>query len=1100
MSAARSKVTQPGASAPRPKSGGSFSSPAAGRSFAEGLALHSPRAGSDPLQKKPSGGGAGSAAEEPQEYTCTLGGAAFDVTVDAGKPKKASLRGFKRTFGDLRIDKLSGTLSQGDRGPKGTVQGTATLLKKGKCNVSGRFQGSRLVLDVTFDGALTLARGMKVTNATMRVDGELTGSGEASLELLDATGSTVADVHVGAGGVLSAEARNVPIDTADGVVGGAVDVLYDKRSGIEVTSAGLWATTPWGARAELEDLELRKGRLQGKARVPLDGIPGMTFDGDSTVELMVGAGRCTGKVGPLGWTSTVNPAMSGDLKLTFDSSKGASGRAGATVQHGASQTKLAFDDVEYVAGQGLTGVAKVATEHLGIDWTAAPFVRSLSGEATVRLERGGLVTGGGVAKAGFTFGDVAIALDDIGTTGPSATLTATVTSLGPNVILAAPLVIQGTHAGGVTKFTSEGATFSVVTADDHTMLNGVLGKTAFDEAGLMTSLDLDLFAGPLGEAVAHADVVGGDLQKASFAFVNPVFVYPAGKPILTGTFGQADIAYDKGRFTGGVAGTAELAIEGAEGEAGAMHFSGNANTKDGFDMRVEGQNLTTSLLTVDTFFLEIKDGAISSDVQATGSPDLPFDVTGSVSGSFNETGLALAGGLDLSTKQGSVPDLDGHVDVGYSSEKGLWANGQGSAIIDKERNFVVQAAIAYGDGSLWVSAHARGLWEAKSPLVDVAGVMGPKVDKLSGKVTIPVAGVPYVHGMTAELKTKAGLKIGTDISGVSVDAGMPAWDALGDKPPKIDVGVQWKGRPVELGLGLQMAGQINGHFVAATVGVEVMGKAGFDLATKDPTFRAVGSWDENGDVIGDLFVDLPMVLQMSPEMRFRVMAGGAKWTMGVPGTKETWKPEPITLKELDPLHFEWRLEDLLRDETKQSEPGMYGLGDLTQPKGLDTRRDPIIKGFIDHNPKLKKVVDAILGSVQLFDYSLEEGEAFYEWNSELLARMAGGDSLESAQRESEFLEKILREQKTIARNIPRYTENIRARADQAGHSGKLGGLKKAVQDLYHALNTFVINCQTLEGHFGQPIDKVFELQIKVARGQVNEHLMALKVAIAKGAG
>lgn len=1081
-------------------SGTGSSSPAAGMSFAEGHTAMSPRSsgglGSSPLQFSPE-----EESAEQREYACSLGGATFGVSVEQGKASKVALSGFRRDFGPLKITSLSGTLSQGDKGPQGSVTGSATLMGKADCNVSGRFVGSELVLSANFEGATKLCKGLELTSAKLKLGaGVVTGDGSATVQLPDSAGGTVADVRFGRDGLASASARAVPINTAGGAVQGAVDVDWNTEDGLEVASAGLVIRTPWGSEAEIADLTLSQSRLRGTAAVPLDGLPGMTFGGDSTVNLALKDGNVTGSAGPLTWTSTTNPALSGDLTLAFDGVRGLTGRSSATVKHGAGETKLAFEQVAYSKTDGLTGVATVKTRDLGIDWTIAPFVRSLDGDATVKLAQGGLVTGGGALTATFDFGSVSIAVADIGAAGPSADLSAVITNLGPNVQLAAPVVVQGRYAAGVTTFQAEGVSFAVVTQGDVMTLNGVLGKTTFDEAGLASSVGLELFAGPLGVATANAQVSNSSVTRAEFSFASPTFRYPLDKPVIEGASTQADLAYDNGLFSGGVAGDATLAMKGADAADGALSFSAQANSGDGVDVLVEGSNIQTSLLAVDSFFLQIKDGQISSDITASGSPDLPFEATGSVTGGFGDDGLTLGGALDLKSRAGEMPDLDGHIDLGYNSTNGLWANGQGSAVIDKARNFAAQANIAYGDGSLWVSASARGMWEASKPLVDLSLVMGPKIKALTGKVEFPVSGIPYVHGFSAHLKTTAGLKVGTEISGVSVDAGMPAWDVLGDKSPKIDVGVGWKGRPLELGIGLQMTGRLLGHFVAATIGVEVGGKASFDLATKDPSFRAVGSWDDAGDVIGDLFVDLPMVLQMSPEVWFKVVAGLSKWAVGVPTTKETWKPEPITIKELDPLHFAWRLEDLLKSEDNQAEPGLYGLGELSQPRGLDTRRDPLIKGMIDHNPKLKRVVDSILGSVQLFDYALEEGEAFYEWTSEFDARIADGDSVEGAQAQANFLEKILREQRSIAGDIPRLTGNIRAKGELAGKSGDLEGLRQAVHDMYTSLNVFTINCTTLESHFGQPIDKVFEAQIKSSKGMVLAHLRSLTDALSKGAG
>ena len=73
--------------------------------------------------------------------------------------------------------------------------------------------------------------------------------------------------------------------------------------------------------------------------------------------------------------------------------------------------------IEAEAGRGLTGEAKLTSKDIGIDWTAAPFVTSLDGDATVLFERGGLVAGSSQLVATCTFGTVGIRVTDIGTAG-----------------------------------------------------------------------------------------------------------------------------------------------------------------------------------------------------------------------------------------------------------------------------------------------------------------------------------------------------------------------------------------------------------------------------------------------------------------------------------------------------------------------------------------------------------------------------------------------------------------------------------------------------------------------------------------------------------
>jgi len=1157
------------------------------------------------LKAKPEG-------ETEQEYGISFGGGVFRVKVGGGK-KRVTLSGYRRDFGVLNITALSGMLSQGKRGPKGRVGGTARLAGGGTCKVSGSFAGGAMKLTASLKGATEMWPGLSLTSAKIKLgetatgsgsaryaipgvkgtlklaygengftgnatksvrlpylgkvtfDAEVagnlftfaanaasiaaakvkhgileitegniaatsgllggavsgtfkdrtgtiagavkfnvqgldsvTGSGTGTVTLADGLGGASASILFGADGVASATARQVPVNI-DGVVAGTVDLDWNNGSGLAIAASKVDVVTPWGATATIEDLALAKGRLRGTAAVPLAGIPGIEFGGDSTIDLAVGKGAVSGKVGPLEWTSSINPALSGSVDLAYSSGKGLSGKASGTVAHSGGATTLAFPKLQWEAGRGLTGEAKLTSKDIGIDWTAAPFVTSLDGDATVLFERGGLVAGSSQLVATCTFGTVGIRVTDIGTAGIAADLEVVVNDLGPSVELSEPLKLKGRYADGQTSVEANGIGFKVVTSGEEMTLSGILGDTRIDRDGLFTAVDLELWTGPVGVAKAAGVVDQSKLAKADFTFTTPVFRYPVDSPVIEGSLTKSTLSYEQGGFAGGVAGDAVLSMVGAGAEEGTLGFDVSANAGGGLDVLVEGADIKTSLLTVERFHLLVQDGQISADIQASASEDLPFTAEGAVTGGWDATGMFLTGGFKIGSKPGETPDLDGEISVGYDSSKGLWASGEGSAVLDKERNFVVQAAMVYTDGSLWVSAAARGMWESKKPLVDLSVVMGPKVKALTGKVEFPVSGVPYIHGFSASLQTNAGLHVGTELSGVSVDAGMPAWDVLGDKPPKIDVGVQWRGRPLELGIGLQIKGRLLGHFVGATIGVEVGAKAGFDLTSKDPSVRAVGSWDEEGDIVGKLFADLPMVLQMAPEGWFKIVAGLSKWAVGVPTTKETWKPEPIILKELDPLHFEWNLEDML-GEGAGDKGGIYGLGKLTQAKGLDKRRDPLIKGMIDHNPKLKKVVDSILGAVEVFDYALEEGEVFTEWTSEFDARILGGESIESAQRNANFLEKLIREQKHIMRSIPQLSTNIKVMGQVAAHTGDLKPLRKAVAAMHRSLNDFLENCKMLEGMYGQPIDKVREAVIRSSKSQVWAHLNELTIAIAKGAG
>lgn len=107
-------------------------------------------------------------ATRSQTYLCTMGGSAFAVTCSE-VPATMALSGFRRRFGHLSIEALSGSLERGALGPKGKVWGSAVLALQVACRVQGEFDGTVLRLVVTYEGDHPLWSGLNLAEVALKV-------------------------------------------------------------------------------------------------------------------------------------------------------------------------------------------------------------------------------------------------------------------------------------------------------------------------------------------------------------------------------------------------------------------------------------------------------------------------------------------------------------------------------------------------------------------------------------------------------------------------------------------------------------------------------------------------------------------------------------------------------------------------------------------------------------------------------------------------------------------------------------------------------------------------------------------------------------------
>ncbi|MBW1876847.1 MAG: hypothetical protein JRJ84_00650, partial [Deltaproteobacteria bacterium] len=930
--------------------------------------------------------GGAAAAPVTRTYTCTLGDNTFSVTCGE-ETQTIGLSGFGGSYGHLQIESLSAAVKIGGSGPQGAVRGTATVAGCVACKVRGHFEGTALRLRVKATGAHPVWEGLELSDLNLAVgEGGVQGGGHAGYTLAGVEGTvglswagdrlvarTTKEVTLP---YLGSVTFSVSVDGFDfhfaadtpALTGLSVDNAVAQVTGGRIASDGTKLVGSVSSR--LTDLT---EVLSGTFDLAVQGLSNISGTGTVTAVLPGTAQGITGTItAPHGESpslsipgillSVADGAVSGTLDLAWTAAEGLSlvPKDVKGTLPGGSELEVVFDQLGYDAVQGLTGSATVPLEALGIDWTAAPGVTGVTGELTAALKDGAVVAGNGVATVQTGFGSVDLHIDAFGESGPEATIFANITNLGPSVSLSEPLVIMGRHAGETTTLQANGLAFAINLGAADLVLSGALGETLLTTSGLTSAVDLALVGGPFGLGTASAKVKDGVVESATFVFPEATFNYPADVPLITGGF-SGDLTYDQGLFSGEVTGTADLTGMDDAKEEGAIAFSAGATADGGLEATFEGSNITTPLLIVDRFFLQISGTQVTSDIQVSAPDDLPVKLTGGVQGGWND-GLYLAGGLDISSKDGESPAISGQVHISYDDDNGLAASGGAEVVIDEDAKASAKASIAYADGKLLISAGASLMAVANEPVIDFNLLFGGKnfawfKKEMDKAMYLPVVGIPYLHGVVGEFGLNLGKAGPTGrISGFYLSASVPEYDLLGDKAPQIEASGGFKNTDFGLALGMGLYLKIIATVYGISIGVK--GDVGLQavLAVKDPSFSSDMTWDEDQDLTGMLDINVPMEFRIEPTAAWGVVAGISKLTVGIPGTGDKWRGEPFLAEALDPLEFSFPWEALMGTMSSET-ADLDHLGDGPNIQAIKA-------GATDNNPKLAEMIEFIIRSTQ----------------------------------------------------------------------------------------------------------------------------------------
>lgn len=1041
------------------------------------------------------GGGDGAAAPAaPAEttYSVTLAGRTLQVTA-GDTPSAVQLSGFGGSFGLLQVESLTATVSRGAGGPVGSVTGTATLLGSVECAVSGRFSGTSLTLDVVARSATPVWPGLDLASASLHIgpDG-VRGSGTGNLTVpglvgaiplswvqgaLQAATSVVVDLPWLGSVTLAGVVSGLDFDLSAGLA--ALSGLHVEHAGVTLT-AGQLSLVGGELTGDLSGTFADDtGLLSGSVSLAVRGTD-VRVSGDVTVvadELSgpvsgVIAGSSSGEALAITLQglqlSTAHGAVQGSVDVAWSESTGLvlSPVHVVGTLPGADGSEVTFADLTWVPGQGLSGTATLPLELLGMDWVSAPIVQGIGGELTAVLQQGELVAGQGTVRVQLAVGTVEVQASALTDAGVEASLTAIVSDLGSAVHLSQPLRIQGSHSGGQTTFEASGVAFAVALPAPGVTLRGTLAETVFDTQGLAGGADLELLFGPLGLATAHAEIRDTEIASAHFEFTEPTLRYPPDAPVLTGTF-DGDISWDQGQFSGELSGLATVAGLDEEAGAGGLAFSATALPDGTLQGSFEGANISTPLLVIDRFFLGLDGTNLTSDIQVSVRDDLPFVLTGGVSASWGSAGFSVSGGFDISTPEGKYPSADGHVDVGWEAGRGLVAGGGASMVLDADESATLDASVNYSDGRLVVAAKAGAVALAEEPVVDLAMAFGganPLKKAFDGDFVLPILGIPYLHGVAASFGLRAGqMSVSGALSGVDLDASLKPWDLLSDQSPQVSMQGTFLRSDLAMGLGLGLKADIIATVYGVSIGVKASANLQAELAIDTPTIGSNLAWSPTGELLGDLYANLPMKFRILPFLKFGAVAGISKLTVPIPGLGVTEKGagfDVAMLPDLD-LRFDW--------------PSLLGKAGSPTPEldgalGRDPNIDGLKKGVLDGNPRLKDIVEFMILAADFMGEVVGSFDAWNQGNTEFWSSLLAGDSLETTQRRSHAVERMCGENLQYQQEIRRHHQNIlallgggAARVDRAKYGAELG-------ELHSNLSGIISNMTLLENGYGVDSD------------------------------
>ncbi len=862
-----------------------------------------------------------------------------------------------------------------------------------------------------------------------------------------------------ADGLLALAVPWLPVRT--GAVAGQLDVSWDPVGGLVMNGGEMNLGLPWGGQVAIESLALEGGQLTGAATFPVPALPGLAFDGEANFQARVTNGEVVATAGPLAWRSEVVPGLTGTARLEWSSGEGLKAESDARLVMGERTIELSLSDVSWDLEGGLSGTAALRLEDLGIDWLASPCVELVIGEAAVRFERGALVGGGADVEVALTFGKATLQLTGLGAEGPEADVSLSVTSLGETVTLADPVTITGRHSGGKTTLQADGCAWSVPLGSELFRLNGRLGPTTLDGAGLTSSATLELFAGPLGFATASAEILEGRLQRAELGFMEPVFQYPVDRPIIRGQFTGAALAYEEGRFSGSVSGKADFDLDGLAREdaaPGGLVFQLDALPEGGLSGAISGWDINAGPLVIDFFELNLMGDDVSATVEVSPRADLPFEAQGEIQGGWGEQGLTLSGAFDVASKKDANPAWSGNVKVGYAPQTGLTAKGAAEITLDSALGAKAKAELEYSAGRLVLSASGGTVLEKDEPIFSMSKQLGGRKKILPGlkvrdaKERAFPLGVPYFNGVTIKLGVfLPAFDMGGSLHGLVVQGRVPGFDVLAGERPSVHVDSTLKS---DLYLGGQsgVRGIIDGHLYGVTLGVQADALVTVGMGLIDPRITANHMrWSPEGELSGQLGLTLPFAVIIKPQLFIAPRAGFMKWAAGVPGLKKEVKLDPVKLDLFDPLDLSFSWEFLTG---KTADPLQdLGLGDLN----LDTLK----QGIIDPNPELKKLLTYMVMAYDVVAEVLGDVEAQVDSGLRFWESLFDGDSLDSAVRKSHDVERLTTESQEYLRLIGRQHKNLQALLEGGPDRLDEGLYARTLEQLTQSLLFLNLNWGTL---------------------------------------
>jgi len=455
--------------------------------------------------------------------------------------------------------------------------------------------------------------------------------------------------------------------------------------------------------------------------------------------------------------------------------------------------------------------------------------------------------------------------------------------------------------------------------------------------------------------------------------------------------------------------------------------------------------------------VRIEGGNLSSDLRLSVRDDLPVDLVGGIDGRFTDEGLYLSGGLELQPRDDANPSLRGRLQIGYEPESGLRAEGDASIVLDSDLDARAGARFRYQDGSLMVQAEASAMTVANDPVVDFQAAFGGKgvfESALDQQLSLPIFGVPYLNGAVAELELKANqVSVGGRLAGLHLQARLAPWDVLADEPPDIHVQGGFDDSDLALGMGLGMHMRLLGTVYGLSAGIKASANLQSELAVVEPEVRARLSWASEGGLGGLVTAHLPLQTRLTPSAVFRVVAGVSKYTLGVPGTKATWKGAPVDVELMKPLDM------------------VFPVGSLKDPAGSPTADldhlddagalDALKMAVMDSNPELGRVIQYVIMATDIIGDVVGDVEAWASAEQAWFRAQAEGRE-DEAWSDAHRVRSMMTANMTHQAEIQRHLGNLQAllgggveRADPDRYRAELGGM---VEDLV----AIVTNLQTLQ--------------------------------------